>query len=252
MLLRAFRPLATGLLLTLGLASLAQNGATTTAPSQKNTASLSRYCINRAGTAVYSQPSFQAAVRQQLPVGQAIRVAEVRPSSATCTIGPGLALPGDWLRIDLNGTPGYVFSSDVTARRPQVLRDSDGRAYVSLLGVEGRHRTLQQPGVSNHPGDKAEVTITQFANGTYTYTAYDGCFDHVYVFTTLTLAEAYHQMINSHSAYENGKLRQPQLSARKGKEILFENKEVAGDASQDLKLVIRPDKRIELRSYDCT
>lgn len=253
MLLRTFRPLATGLLLAVGLATPAPGTAQTAAPRQTPAAAgLTRYCINLAGTAVYRQPSFRAAVRQRLPVGRAIRVAGVRASPDTRTIGPGLALPGDWLQVDLNGTPGYVFSSDVTARRPQVLRDPAGWSYVSLLGAEGRHRTTQQPGVSNHPDDKAEVTTTQYANGTYTYTAYDGCFDHVYVFTNLTLAEAYHQLMNSHSNYENGALRQPRLRARKGREILFENGEVAGDASQDLKLVIRPDKRIELRSYDCT
>lgn len=243
----------TTLLLALGLA-MNGPGPIPTAGAGKVPAAVTptRYCINRAGTAVYGQPSLRAAVRQYLPVGRAIGVLEVRPSADTRLIGKSLVLPGDWLRIELNGTPGYVFSSDVTAHRPQVLRSSDGRPYVVLLGAkQSSYSKKHQVRVANH-NETITDDITQYAHCTYTYTAFDGCFDHSYRFSGLSLAEVYHHLANGYSGYQNGKLVLPKVLTHQGRTFSFTPGLGDADATQEIKLIIHPDNRIELQTADCT
>lgn len=103
------------------------------------------------------------------------------------------------------------------------------------------------------PKSGLERTITEYANGTYVYTAYDGCFDHDYTFRKLALHEVYHQMINSYYGYSadgRRKLLQPMLIAKKDNVYTF----TCGnsDAVQDLKLTVNKDGSLVISSYSCT
>jgi hypothetical protein len=205
-----------------------------------------RYVINVAGAAVHRQPSFASATVRTMPVGATVEIQETSGPTATQPIGAGFGLPGQWLKVTTPSFTGYLFSTDLTRIKPVVEKDHDGLRHINLLGAQKSIR-------EERPKTGAERTITEYANGTYVYTAYDSCFDHDFTFRKLALHEVYHHMINSHSGYSadgRRKLTQPMLIVRKGNVYTFTSGN--SDAVQDLKLTVNKDGSIVISSYDCT
>ena len=95
-----------------------------------------------------------------------------------------------------------------------------------------------------------EDEITEFENVKYTYTAFDGCFNHIYLYRNLTLSEVYHQL-TVHQIVINEtdkKIELPKFIEKKGNEYLFEGE----GATQDLKIINNKDGTFTVSSYDCT
>ncbi|UOG75899.1 SH3 domain-containing protein [Hymenobacter tibetensis] len=218
------------------------------------------YVISLTGSEVHEKPSFQARVVRKLPIGTAVDVVQTIASDDVKQVGAGFALQGDWMKVTAPGYTGYVFSSDVTKRKPEVKKSADGLLSVDLLGVKKSSRVekkKQPTGNKNSPADYAVLETTEYANCTYTTTTYDGCFDHNYTFRHLTLPEVYHHMISSYAENEYDhslkatKLEQPKLLSRKGNVYRF-TCGFGGSATQDLKLTVQGNGVITISSYDCT
>ncbi|MDF7810141.1 hypothetical protein [Hymenobacter sp. YC55] len=196
---------------------------------------------------------------RKIPIGAAVNAQQTIASDDVKQIGAGFALQGDWIKVAAPGYTGYIFSSDVTKRKPEVKNEFNGFVYVDLLGAKKSTRVekKKQPGATtNSAADYAILETTEYANGTYTMTTYDSCFDHDYTFRHLTLPEAYHHMISGYSGYDVGlkgkKLQQPKLIARKGNVYTFTCGFGGRDAAQDLKLTVKANGVITISSYDCT
>jgi len=91
--------------------------------------------------------------------------------------------------------------------------------------------------------------ITEYENGTYTYKAFDDCFDHLTEYRNLELNEVYHQMVSKYCIFlSNGEYLLPIFQVRIGKTIKFESQ----GATQDLQIELKEDGIIKVSSYDCT
>jgi hypothetical protein len=150
---------------------------------------------------------------------------------------------------------GYVFSADLTTSRPVLKKSRSGMAYIDLLGAPKSRPRAKQPLASKtgkRAVDETTTEVTEYANGTYTMTASDGCFTHAYVFRHLALNEVYHQMISAYAGYEDTQLRQPKLIGKKGNVYTFTCGFGDTDAEQQLQLTIHKDGTYSISSYDCT
>ncbi|UOQ67167.1 hypothetical protein [Hymenobacter volaticus] len=216
------------------------------------------YVINLTGAELHEQPSFKSKTVRKVPLGSAVDAQQLIASDDVKPVGTGLALPGDWIKVATPQYTGYVFSSDVTKIKPKIKKAHDGMLYVDLLGPKRSDRTEKHrvaSGDKNAPADYVIDEITEYANSTYTTTAYDGCFDHTYVFRRLALNEVYHHMISSYSGYSgysSKKLMQPKLLSKKGNVYTFTCGFGDTDAAQELKLTVNKNGSITISSYSCT
>jgi hypothetical protein len=213
------------------------------------------YVVALAGADLHAEPSFTAPIMRRLPLGSFVQAQQTIASPDVERVGADLVLPGDWVKVTTPAYTGYLFSADLTSRRPAVKKSHSGMPYIDLLGVKKSSRTKKQPAASvpkKGPVAEATLAITEYANGTYTLTAFDGCFTHEYTFRQLALNEVYHHMISSYAGYEGKQLRQPKLVSRKGNVYTFTCGFDGGDATQELQLTVHKNGVISISSYDCT
>lgn len=213
------------------------------------------YVLTLAGADLHTKPSFSAPIVRQLPLGSFVQAQQTIASPDVERIGAGLVLPGDWVQVTTPAYTGYLFSADLTSRRPVVKKSHSGMSYIDLLGVKKSSHSKKQPAASspkNGPVEGATLDIIEYANGTYTLTTFDGCFTHEYTFRQLALNEVYHHMISSYAGYEGKQLRQPKLVARKGNVYTFTCGFGDSDATQELQLTVHKNGTISISSYDCT
>ena len=213
------------------------------------------YVVALTGAEVHAQPSFTAHLVRRLPLGSGVQAQQTIASLQRQQIGTGLALPGNWVKVTTPTYSGYVFSADLTLRKPAVRKSSSGMPYIDLLGPKKRSYQPKPPVASrprNRAGEQTTTEVTEYANGTYTRTAADGCFTHAYVFRQLALNEVYHQLMSSYAGYEGKQLQLPKLVSIKGNVYTFTCGFGDTDAEQHLQLTIQPNGTYTISSYDCT
>jgi hypothetical protein len=213
------------------------------------------YVLAIAGAELHAKPSFTSTIVRRLPLGSFVQAQQTIASPDVERIGAGFALTGDWVKVTTPAYTGYLFSANLTTRRPAVKKSRGGMPYIDLLGAKKSSRTAKQPaasGAKNGPVEQATLEIIEYANGTYTMTTFDGCFTHEYTFRQLALNEVYHHMISSYAGYEGKQLRQPKLVSRKGNVYTFTCGFGDSDAAQELQLTIHKNGTISISSYDCT
>jgi hypothetical protein len=213
------------------------------------------YVVALTGAELHAQPSFTSKLVRRLPLGGVVQAQQTLALHEVQRIGAGLSLPGDWVKVTTPAYTGYVFSADLTTRRPVLKKSRSGMPYIDLLGAKkSSHLGKQRPAsdTRNHFVDDTTTNRTEYVNGTYTTTASDGCFTHEYAFRHLALNEVYHQLISSYAGYEGPHLRQPKLLARNGNVYTFTCGFGDTDATQQLQLTIHPNGTFSISSYDCT
>ncbi len=205
------------------------------------------------GADLHETPSFTSKVARRLPLGVAVQAQQTVVSNEVKRVGPGLALPGDWVKVTTPAYTGYLFSSDLTTRRPTIRKTHDGMPYIDLLGTLKSSRSEKElVKAKSRPGEYALKDITEYANATYTMTSFDSCFDHQYTFRQLALNEVYHHMISQYAGYEAKKIIQPRLLSRKGNVYTFSCGLDGDSATQELQLTIHKNGTLVISAYDCT
>ncbi|WP_375417749.1 hypothetical protein [uncultured Hymenobacter sp.] len=213
------------------------------------------YVVAITGADLHETPSFTSKIARRLPLGVVVNAQQTVASDDVKWIGAGFALSGDWIEVTTPAYTGYIFSSDLTPRRPTIKKSRSGMLYIDLLGTTKSSRTEKQlvaSAAKNLLREYATKDITEYANGTYTMTTYDGCFDHVYAFRQLTLNEVYHHLISNYSGYDGKKLKQPKLLSKKGNVYTFTCGFGDSDATQELQLTIHEKGILIISSSDCT
>jgi hypothetical protein len=213
------------------------------------------YVVALTGAELHEQPSFTSKLVRRLPFGGLVQAQQTIASHEVQRIGAGLSLPGDWVKVTTPAYTGYVFSADLTSRRPALKKSRSGMPYIDLLGAKKSSQRGKQPPASYTQArsvDETTTNRTEYVNGTYTTRTLDGCFTHEYAFRYLVLNEVYHQLISSYAGYEGHHLRQPKLLAKKGNVYTFSCGFGDTDAAQQLQLTIHPDGTFSISSYDCT
>ena len=92
--------------------------------------------------------------------------------------------------------------------------------------------------------------ITEYENGVYTHYAFDGCFNHSYLYRNLTLSEIYHVLTGYQVVINETekKIEIPKFIQKKENEYIFEG----GGLTEDLKIIDNRDGTFVISSYDCT
>lgn len=204
--------------------------------------------INIHGAKVYAKPNFDSKILTELPVGTNIITEKSINSQENLKIGKGFYLSGKWIKP--TKIHGFVFSSDLTDKKVKIETNNHGRTVINLLGELKDQKEEKKPIKTENGTFPKYFEYKYYENGTYTYTAFDGCFNHLTEYKNLTLTEVYHQMISDYSAYssETKKYWIPEPESIQENIIRF----FEIGATQNLKIEIRKNGTIVISSYDCT
>ncbi len=205
------------------------------------------YVINMLGANVYEKPTFDSKILTELKVGENVIIQKTIRTNDQFKIANGFSLAGNWIKpMDVNG---FVFSSDLTDKNVEVGKSKSGQTYINLLGKlidKKKEKKLIKTGNGEFP---KYFQYKYYENGTYTYTAWDGCFDHNTKYKNLTLNEVYHQMISDYGGIMNeNEFLTPIFKEKSGNFIKFQGQ----GATEDLKVELRENGEIIVSSYDCT
>ena len=210
------------------------------------------YVINTFGADLYESPSLESKVIQKIKVGEKIIAKEILKTGESRKIGNEFYLQGNFIKIKNESFSGFIFSSDLTKLKPELNKIFEGILIPNILGKEKSKKIEKRVEKFDNKEYEIEDEITEFENGTYTYTAFDGCFDHVYVIKNMTLNEVYHQLtfhnIIINETKEGNFIEIPKFIQKKGNEYLFED----NGATQELKIIENKDGTFTISSYDCT
>ena len=204
--------------------------------------------INMLGAKVYEKPTFKSKNLTKLSVGESIIIEKQIETNESFIIGNGFALTGKWIKP--KNINGFIFSSDLTNKRVEIGISKHGQTYINLLG-NLINKKEEKKLIKTENGKFPKYFEYKFyENGNYTYTSWDGCFDHITKYKNLTINEVYHQMISDYGGLMNeNEFWIPTFQESSiGNTLKFEGE----GATEDLKIEIKENGIIEVSSYDCT
>jgi hypothetical protein len=225
------------------LTILLSNSLLSQNPGKKN-----EFCvINMLGAKIYEKPTFDSKVLTELAVRKTLIVEKSIKTKEQFKIGLNFSLSGNWIKP--NGINGYIFSSDLTDKKADISPNEYGQINVNLRGKLISEKTEEKQ-IKTENGEFPEYfEYKYYENGTYTYTSWDGCFDHVTEYKNLTLSEVYHQMVSDYyGLVGDNESWIPIFQGKEGNIIKFEGE----GATQDLKIEIKENGIFIVSSYDCT
>lgn len=203
--------------------------------------------INLLGAKVYEEPTFDSGILTELDLGETIQNDGYIETNEEFAVGVGFSLPGIWIKP--KGLNGFVFSSDLTSKKAEIGTDESGRNYVDLLG-ELTSEESEQKKIKTANGEFLKhFQYKYYKNASYTYVAWDGCFDHTTEYEGLNINEVYHQMISDYIILMNGEtIIIPQFLEKSGNKLKFATE----GATEELTIELRNNGTIVVSSYDCT
>ncbi|MCA6073809.1 hypothetical protein [Fulvivirga sedimenti] len=208
------------------------------------------YVLNVSGADLYENSSLDSRIMGKLKVGEMIVASEILRTRHSKKIGEEFYLDGYFIKIRNEDSYKYVFSADLTKFKP-VMRDVyKGILIPDINGEKINDRIVKRTEKYGDAVYELEDIITEYENVTYTYTAFDGCFDHIYAYRNLTLSEVYHLLTIHHLNINETELEIlfPRFIEKRGNEYLFQGE----GATEDLKLTENEDGSLSISSYDCT
>ena len=203
--------------------------------------------INMLGAKVYEKPTFDSKTVSELPIGENIIVEKSIETKERFRIGENFSLSGKWIKP--NGINGFVFSSDLTDKKADISPNEYGQTNLNLRGKLISEKSEEKQIKTENGVFPKYFEYKYYENGTYTYTSWDGCFDHVTEYKNLTLNEVYHQMVSDYYGIMGD--NETWIPIFQGKEeniIKFEGE----GATEDLKIETKENGIIVVSSYDCT
>ena len=203
--------------------------------------------INMLGAKVYEKPTFEPKTVSELPIGENIIVEKSIETKERFRIGENFSLSGKWIKP--NGINGFVFSSDLTDKKADISPNEYGQTNLNLRGKLISEKSEEKQIKTENGVFPKYFEYKYYENGTYTYTSWDGCFDHVTEYKNLTLNEVYHQMVSDYYGIMGD--NETWIPIFQGKEeniIKFEGE----GATEDLKIETKENGIIVVSSYDCT
>lgn len=195
--------------------------------------------INLLGAKVYERPTFSSNILAELPVGDVLKVETSIETTEQFEVGAGFSFPGQWIKPQ--GIEGYIFSSDLTNKPLEIEISEQGGTYINLLGKLLSEKNEKEIVKTQNGEFPKHLEFKYYEYGTYSYTAWDGCFGHVTEYKNLSINEVYHQMVSDYGPV-------PAFQEKTGTIIKFES----DGATQDLKIEIRENGTMVVSSYDCT
>jgi len=203
--------------------------------------------INMLGAKVYEKPTFESKTLTALSIGECIIVEKSLDTYDKLNIGNRFSLSGNWIKPEK--IKGFIFSADLTSKKVKIVKSKQGQIFIDLLG-ELTNKKEDEKLIKTENGEFPKYfEYRYYENGTYSYTAWDGCFNYATEYQNLNLNEVYHQMVSDHGGIMYGKdFWVPIFQEKIGDVIKFEGE----GATQDLKIEIKENGIIVVSSYDCT
>lgn len=210
------------------------------------------YTINILGTEVYENPSLDSKIIKKIKVGEKVNLIEILKTEHYKNILGELSLLGNFIKVKNESYTGFIFSSDISKIKPSISDVYEGIKVADISGKEHNKRTKKRIKKYGDKEFKLEDEITEYENVTYTHTAFDGCFYHVYEFKNLSFSEVYHQLTGQYviiSTTEKGNyIEIPKFIEKKDNEYFFE----VDGATNDLKIIDNKNGTYTVSSDDCT
>ncbi|HCX22890.1 MAG TPA: hypothetical protein DHN29_13300 [Cytophagales bacterium] len=210
------------------------------------------YVWNIDGSPIYSEPNSNSGQISTLKHGTKAVVIEQKLKSQPFMIEVknGFFIKGYWVKVSTNSTLGYVFDSDFSTINSNIKNEND-RWSTLLQRFFGKRTDFKKiHRIAKYGDSDYEITdqVSTYENGTYTYTPFDGCFDHTYKFNNRSFNEVYHLMMNIYSVSMSLYGGRPIYQNTKEQTFIFSGTEATGE----IHIKILKDGSIELFSYDCT
>lgn len=206
------------------------------------------YCvINIYGTNLFKEAGFDSKVLTKIKAGEYIIAQKFITTDQKKVIGKDFGLNGDWIKVEYNSLIGFVFSSDLTQKQVELTENEYGQINLSLLGnlleetSETKKVTLENGEFENF------VQTKKYENGIYTYSSFDGCFNHITEYRELTINEVYYQVVSDYGN-EIETYNLPRFLEKEGNIIRLEGE----GATTDLQIEVKNDGTFKVSSYDCT
>lgn len=102
-------------------------------------------------------------------------------------------MTGSWIKTEVLGFTGFVFSADLTKLKPEITTNEFGQTFIELLGNKISERTEKRNQSYDGTNYVIEDEITVFENGIKLYWTFDSCFNHITKYKNLKINEVYHQ-----------------------------------------------------------
>lgn len=206
--------------------------------------------INILGAEVYEKPTFNSEKLTNIPVGQKLTLEKAIDTDEKIVFGTDFCLSGKWIKPkELNG---FVFSSDLTNKKVKTGTNEFGQKYIDILGKLISKKEEEKDIKTDNGVFPKFFEYRFYENGKYTYTAWDGCFDHVTEYHNFNINEVYHQMVSDYGVILNDKdgsnFWVPKYENKTENILNFESM----GATQELKIKIISEGIYEVSSYDCT
>ena len=90
------------------------------------------FVINILGAKVYEKPTFKSKALTEFKVGENIIVEKIVEAHEEMEIGTGFSLAGYWIKP--TNVNGFVFSSDLSDKNPEIEKSKYGQIKINLLG----------------------------------------------------------------------------------------------------------------------
>lgn len=161
----------------------------------------------------------------------------------------GYGLKGKWLKINYNNQIGYLFNGDISDNMPPIkmINGTIKIDYEQILGKKLNDKSITETVDIENKSYEVKTLIDSFENGFYSYSAFDGCFNHNYTFMNLSFIEVFHLAISKYSFKFIDELILPRFFEEQNGEIRFWG---AGDLVGEV--IIRKTKNgWQIYSYDC-
>ena len=203
--------------------------------------------INLLGAKVYEKPTFESKALTELKVGENLIIETIIQTDEQMEIGKGFSLSGNWIKpMNING---FVFSSDLSDKKVEIGKSKYGQTYINLLGKLTDKKEEEKLVKMDNGEFPQYFEYKYYENGTYTYSSFDGCFNHKTEYKNLTLSQVYHQMVSDYyGIMGDSETWIPVFQGRDGNIIKFEGE----GATEDLKIKIKENGILTVSSYDCT
>lgn len=205
------------------------------------------YVWNIAGALVKESPTNHSRTIKKLQFGESVNRAHFTASTPITNSVQSLLgnypIKSHWTMVEFGDQIGYIFEPNISNDKvPTIVEYGINRIdFKKILGDKVNDTILV-----NKKDFEIQTEIEFYRNGSYSYTSFDGCFDHVYEFNNIEFNKALLIAMSMYSDDFNGDLYTPQFSEEQNGSIMFWGTEATVQV-----IITKTEQGWKIFSYDC-
>jgi hypothetical protein len=211
------------------------------------------YVWNVTGAQVKESPTNHSKTIKKLKFGEYVTRSHFTDSTPVTksTQSPlgNYPIVSHWTMVEFGDQIGFIFEPNLSNDKVPTIEEYGiiRINYKQLLGKKINDTSLIETQIIDKREFKIETDITYYVNGSYEYTAFDGCFDHTYEFTNIEFNKVLLIAMSMYSSDITGGIYTPQFSEEQDGSIMFWGTEAT------VQVIISKSKNgWKIYSYDCT